>query len=205
MLAVIRILKKLDEKQMNYYKIKSSINKLMPTIQLPTHDHIDQISQLNNKYLINNLTDAQKQNGFIRIAYGRDSLTEIINHKEMVIAIAQDNVVGYYLICKTSQIPTLEYQKNKAITLFDTFTIPVDKIGYGCQVCIDEAYRNNGLFTSMLADLVIVVKDKYSHLLCSVSDDNDVSLNAHTSNGWQLLDDMETTNYYIYNTSKTII
>ena len=177
----------------------------MPTIQLPTHDHIDQIRQLNNKYLINHLTDAQKQNGFIRIEYSRDDLMAIIDHQEIVVAVEDDTVVGYYLIGKRSNTPLLDYQKNKALSLFDTNAIAFDKVGYGCQVCIDKAYRNNGLFKSMLEGLVNVVADKYSYLLCSVSDDNDVSLNAHTTNGWKLIDDLETTNYYIYNTSKTII
>lgn len=113
--------------------------------------------------------------------------------------------MGYYLIGKTSNLPTLAMQKNKAMALFDTHGIPFDKIGYGCQVCIEESYRNTGLFKAMLSTLTNLVKNKYSHLLCSVSDDNTVSYKTHTNNGWKLIDSFETTNFFIYQTNSSII
>lgn len=175
------------------------------TIQFPTYDHIDQIRQLNSKYLITHLTDAQKQSGFIRIEYDRDDLQQIIANKEIVIATNGENVIGYYLIGRKSGKAALDYQKNKAKSLFDTNEIPFDKIGYGCQVCIDEAYRNNGLFAQMLNALSNATKAKYSYLLCSVSDDNIVSLKTHTTNGWQLLESFETAKFFILKTHKPII
>ena len=54
-------------------------------IQLPTYEYIDQILILNRKYLITQLPDNQKQNGFIRIAYTRDNLRKIITAGEIVI------------------------------------------------------------------------------------------------------------------------
>jgi L-amino acid N-acyltransferase YncA len=174
---------------------------LVTTILLPTHKHINQIRQLNYKYLIDNLTDIQKQNGFVRIAYESENLMEIINNKEIVIALDNNVVVGYYLIGKTSEIPTLNYQKNKAIYLCENHNIPFDSIGYGCQVCIDEEYRNKGLFKSMIENLSAIVGNKYSHLLCSISEDNNVSLKSHTNNGWQLIDSLEKTKFLIYQTN----
>ena len=175
------------------------------TIQIPTYNHIDQIRQLNSKYLITHLTDTQRQNGFIRIEYDRDDLQQIIAKKEIVIATNGEKVIGYYLIGRKSGKAALDYQKNKANSLYDTNEIAFAKIGYGCQVCIDEAYRNNGLFGQMLNTLTNQVKDKYTHLLCSVSDDNIVSMKTHETNGWQLLDSFETTKFFIYKTHKPTI
>jgi hypothetical protein len=177
----------------------------MATIQIPTYDHIDQIRQLNSKYLITHLTDAQKQNGFILIKYDQDDLQQIIANKEIVIATNGEKVIGYYLIGRKSGKAALDYQKNKANSLFDTNEIPFSKIGFGCQVCIDDAYRNNGLFGQMLNTLTNQVNNKYSHLLCSVSDDNIVSMKTHITNGWQLIDTFETTKFFIYKTHKPII
>jgi GNAT superfamily N-acetyltransferase len=168
------------------------------TIQIPKYDHIDQIRQLNSKYLITHLTNAQRQNGFIRIVYDRDDLQQIIANKEIVIATSGEKVIAYYLIGKRSGKAALDYQKNKANSLFDTNEIPFDQIGYGCQVCIDVAYRNNGLFGQMLNALFNIAKAKYTHLLCSVSDDNIVSLKTHETNGWQLIDSFESTKFFIY-------
>lgn len=175
------------------------------TIQFPTYDHIDQIRQLNSKYLITHLTEAQKQKGFIRIEYDRDDLQHIIANKEIVIATYGVKVIGYYLIGRKSGKAALDYQRNKANSLFDTIEIPFANIGYGCQVCIEEAYRNNELFLQMLNTLSNSAKDKYTHLLCSVSEDNIVSMKTHTANGWKLIDTFETTKYFIYKTHKPII
>jgi len=177
----------------------------MAVIQIPTYEHIDQIRQLNSKYLITHLTDAQKQNGFIRIEYDRDDLQQIIENKEIVIATNGEQVIGYYLIGRKSGKAALNYQRNKAKSLFDTNEIPFAKIGYGCQVCIDEAYRNNGLFAQMLNTLTNQVKDKYTHLLCSVSDDNIISMKTHITNDWQLIDTFEATKFFIYKTHKPTI
>ena len=174
-------------------------------IHLPTYEYIDQILILNRKYLITQLPDNQKQNGFIRIAYTRDDLAKIIAAREMVIATEQNRVIGYYLIGRKSGDPALDYQKNKARSLFDTHQIPFDKIGYGCQVCIEERYRNNGFFGQMLQALTQMVKTKYSHLLCSVSDDNAVSLQVHINNGWKLIGELEVPRFFIYHTQRPII
>jgi len=158
------------------------------SIQLPNESHIQQIKMLNKKYLITYLTEVQKQKGFIRIKYSDDDIRRIIDNKEIVIALNNDSVIGYYLIGRTSQNNDLEYQKNKAANLFETHNILFDKVGYGCQVCIDEKFRNNGFFREMLNILFDVVKNKYSHMLCSISESNTASLKTHITNGWQLVD-----------------
>lgn len=170
----------------------------MITIQIPTYENIDQIRQLSGKYLIVNLTETQKKNGFIRIEYDRNDLKQIIENKEIVVATNGEKIIGYYLIGRKSDKDALDYQKNKANNLFDTNEIPFAKIGYGCQVCIDEEYRNNGFFAQMLNALSNTVKDKYTHLLCSISNNNVVSMETHAKNGWQFIDEFEITNFYIY-------
>lgn len=151
------------------------------------------------------MTDFQKQSGFIRIEYDIDDLQKIITNNEIVIATDKEKVIGYYLIGRKSSKIELNYQKNKAFSLFETTEIPFESIGFGCQVCIDENYRNNGLFGRMLNTLVDGVKEKYSHLLCSVSDDNVISLKTHIGNGWQLLDSFENIKYFIYKIHNPII
>lgn len=172
----------------------------MTSILFPTHNDIDQIRSLNDKYLVSHLTEVQKQSGFIRIEYDTDDLQRIITNKEIVIATIYDKVIGYYLIGRKSGKAALDYQKNKAISFASNET-SFNNIGYGCQVCIDEAFRNNGLFKEMLIALTNEVKDKYSLLLCSVSNDNIVSMKTHLNNGWQVIDNFEATEFLIYNTT----
>ena len=175
------------------------------TIEIPTLEDIEQIRNLNQKYLITHLTDTEKQGGFIRIEYTESELKKIIEAKEIVVAKDENRVVGYYLIGRKSDSVALTYQHNKAREITWEKPITTDKIGYGCQVCIETNYRNNGLFADMLIDLTNLVKNKYSYLLCSVSDDNLVSYNSHINNGWILIDSMNKTKYLIYNSHKSKI
>lgn len=163
-------------------------------IIIPTYEYIQQILALNSRYLISHLNNEQKEGGFIRIEYTRDNLQKIIAEKEIVIALKNNVITGYYLIGRKSEETTLDYQKNKAMFLDTRFS----GIGYGCQVCIEEAYRNNGLFGQMLRALVDAVRHKYTHLLCSVSVENIVSMKTHLNNGWQVIEHSETTNFLLY-------
>lgn len=173
-------------------------------IILATLSHIDQIIALNRKYLITQLSNnEQLQNGFVRIAYNREELQLIIANKEIVIAVDNEMIVGYYLIGRKSGSPALAYQRNFALTINEGMAI--NTIGYGCQVCIDESYRNNGLFAQMLQILVSQVKVKYNYLLCSVSNANLASLNTHLNNGWKTMGTIENTNYLLLTTHHQII
>lgn len=175
------------------------------TIEIPTLEDIKQIRNLNQKYLITHLTDTEKQGGFIRIEYSESELKKIIEAKEIVVAKDENKIVGYYLIGRKSDSVALTYQHNKAKEITWESPIITDKIGYGCQVCIETNYRNSGLFTSMLIELTKNVKNKYAYLLCSVSDDNVISMNAHRNNGWKIIESAEPTKYLTYNTHQSAI
>jgi hypothetical protein len=165
-------------------------------IILATSYHIDQIISLNRKYLITQLSNEQLQNGFIRIAYNREEFEIIIENKEIVIAVDNEMIVGYFLIGRMSGNPALEQQKNKAIDLINTFNISFDKIGFGCQVCIENEYRNIGLSRQLLNFLLTYLDVKYSYLLSTISNENLTSLQNSTKIGWEILEPKS--NYYIY-------
>lgn len=176
----------------------TSSNNQSINIRLAKKSDIDAIQKLNSKYLITHLTDAQKQNGFIRIEYDREDLLQIIVNKEIVIATNEEEIIGYYLVGRKSNKTTLDYQRKKALTLFDTHAIPFDKIGYGCQVCLDEHYRSFGLSKAMMVELKKLLVEKYDYLLSTISADNKVSLQNSTKIGWQLIDEFEKPTFYLY-------
>jgi hypothetical protein len=169
-------------------------------IRPATLDDIDAIIRLNKKFLIGNVEGTDRKSGFIRIEYTNVELERVVINNDIVVSENNNFIVGYYLIGKTSESHSLEYQKIKARNLLNTHKISFEKVGYGCQVCIDEVFRSNGLFNKMLFAVSNEVKGKYSHLLCSVSDENSVSMKTHLNNGWKIIDSFETRNYLIYQT-----
>jgi len=164
------------------------------TIQVPTYDHIEEIRELNNKYLITNLTEKEKQNGFLRIEYDQKDLQLIIANEEIIIATNEDKVIGYYLIGRKSGKVALDSQKNIATRLLETYNIPFEQIGYGAQRCVNENYRGNGISYQMLSKLCQVVKFKYPILLGFVSIENVVSLKTNLHDGWKQYE----SNFYIF-------
>lgn len=156
------------------------------------------ISLLNNKYLFENVTQAELLNGFIKVQYSSKQLSEIIKAAEIAVAKVNDNLIGYYLIGGSSDNELLVYQQLAAGRFAKSKSIDVFKIGYGVQICIDAPYHNKGLFSNMLHELVNNVSHKYDYLLCSVSDENSKSLKIHLKSGWELFEQFEGKNILIY-------
>ena len=171
-------------------------------ISFPKIEHLEQLVQLNRKFLINNLSPEQREKGFIRIKYSKEDFERIITNQEIVVAFNFEDVVAYYMIGRISSTKKLDYQKNIAKKVAEKFNYIEDRIGYGCQVCIDKDFRHYGLFKNMLIALTSKLDTKYDFLLCSISDNNIASLKAHKKNGWEFVDKNETTNFFLYDILK---
>lgn len=173
------------------------------TIKCPEVEHIEQLIILNSKYNYQHLSQEELVRGFIRIPYTYEQFQRLIEQKEITVALFNNQVVGYYLVGKHTQNPTLEYQIQKAKQIERIHQIDFERIGYGCQVCIETEFRNMNLFADMLSILVMLVRYKYDILLCSISDYNPASLRAHQKNNWKFYDKENSTNF-LYHQIKEI-
>ena len=180
----------------NLQKIATQV--IMIKIHFPTLDQIDEIRKLNQKYLISHLTDKELQGGFIRIEYNTNDFMQIVNSNEIVVATNEDRIVAYYLVGRKSESPALMYQRNKAISLFNSHSIQYERIGYGCQVCIDKSYRNNGISRKMLNLLLTKLISKYDYLLSTISPENIISLQNSRKTGWAVIDEKESPTFYLF-------
>lgn len=168
-------------------------------IRLANQNDLEGIMNFHNHHLFENI-NGNISSGFIRIKYDGFHLTKIIDEQEMVIALSGSMIIGYYLIGKKADNDKLKYQILKAKELVrKNESVAYKNIGYGCQVCINEGYRNQGVFDLMLNKLRGLVGEKYNYLLCSVSDTNVISLKRHLKSGWIIADYAEPNNYLIYN------
>lgn len=163
----------------------------------PKIEHLDKLVELNKKFLVDNLDPIQRERGFIRIEYSKEDFERIVKAGEIVVAYNFDDIIAYYLIGKAATTNQIDYQKEMASKIATSKNIPYEKIGYSCQVCISKDFRQLGLFRNMLNMLSTSVKDKYSHLLCSISEKNIASLKAHKKNGWQFVYKTEKTSFFI--------
>lgn len=170
----------------------------------PQKEHLDKLVELNNKFLVDNLDPIQREHGFIRIKYSKEDFKRIVKAGEIVVAFNFDDIIAYYLIGKTATTDQIDYQKEMAKKISSLKNIPYNKIGYSCQVCISKDFRQLGLFINMLNMLSNSVKDKYSHLLCSISEKNIASLKAHTKNGWKFVEKTEKTDFFLFSIPESL-
>ena len=170
----------------------------MAAILLAGPEHIDQIVSLNKRYLLTNLPKGKTGKGFIRIEYSEAEILEIIRNGEIAIALSGTKVQGYFLIGKRTDNPRLEYQRKGALSLSGMIGASFEKIGYGCQVCIDENYRGLGLYKDMISFIAEKVNGKYDFLLSTISTENRISLQNSLAIGWKPINSSKEFDFYIY-------
>ncbi len=160
-------------------------------VRQPTIDDIEQIIRLNSKYFYPYPSDVQIETGYLGKLYKAEELRQIIEEREIIIAADNKNLKGYYLIGRKEDKDSSVYLRNESLSLNDESGNPLSCIAYPTQVCIDEAYRNQGLFGKMLNALCFEIREKYKNILCSVSEKNIVSIKAHEKYGWEMINTFE--------------
>lgn len=168
----------------------------MIQIILPSYDRIIEIRSLNDRHLMDCLDENERHSGFVRVRYSCEDIRKIIDEKEIVIAIQDDEVIGYYLIGKKSDNLLLQYQKEMVESLVERHKIPNCAIGFGAQAIIERQYRGMNLLSLMLEKLLELLNNKYQMLFSSVTKINANALSAHLKGGYQILDE-DDTKYFV--------
>jgi L-amino acid N-acyltransferase YncA len=151
---------------------------------------LDGILILQKANLARGLAAAEIQSqGFVTVDHTYEQLQNLNNHKKHVIAKDGEKVVGYVLaMTKQSrqEIPILvpmfdifdavEY-KRKKITEYNYLVVG--------QVCVDKAYRGQGIFDNCYAAYKKFYSDTYDFAITEIANTNQRSLNAHFRIGFK--------------------
>jgi hypothetical protein len=173
-------------------------------LDIATTNDILSILQLQDLYLVANLSDEEKKHGFVTTPFSVAQLTFVINNQGLFIAKENNNVVAY-IVAESwaffSQYPIFEYM----ITLLPTirfldydFTTE-NSFQYG-PICIHKDYRGKGLINLLFEFMRIHVSKKYPLSLTFINKINVPSMMAHTKKlKWNLVGDFQFNNneYFI--------
>jgi len=136
------------------------------------------------------LTIEERQTqGFVTVNHSYDQLKSLNDFEKHIVAKENDNVIGYLLaMTKKSQfvIPIL-------VPMFDAFgsilyeNKKVADYNYMVvgQVCIDKAYRGQGILDKCYAAYKECHSDKYDFAITEIARENLRSLNAHKRIGFK--------------------
>ncbi len=156
-----------------------------------------EILALHRKNLVSNLSELERQNGFLSIDFKDDFHLAAINENlALMVAVQENLVVGY--VCATTQeysqeIPLLKY----IMSLYPEIMFHGQPLSnyrsfwYG-PVCVATAYRGSGILQGLFQALLAQVATRFNAGVAFVVNDNLRSLRAHTQKlGMEMLKEFE--------------
>jgi L-amino acid N-acyltransferase YncA len=132
---------------------------------------------------IGNLSDAERQDGFLSVKFTRRQFEEMASHVGVIIAAAESGLAGY--LCASS------CEFNRSFPLLAAMMRQFDAIDYRGRsltssrvfiygpVCIDRSYRGRGLLRGLYETLLQEVVGRYDIGVAFVAGDNPHSLLVH--------------------------
>jgi L-amino acid N-acyltransferase YncA len=151
---------------------------------------LEGILSLQKRNLPSSLTnDEIQRQGFVTVDHSYEQLARLNDHEKHVIAKENEKVIGYLLaMTKRSRldIPILI----PMFELFDTISFDNRKISeYDYlvvgQVCIDKAWRGQGILDHCYAAYRDYYRTKYDFAITEIAATNLRSLNAHKRIGFK--------------------
>ena len=155
-----------------------------------TDQHLHQILQLQKVNLPKNISIQEyEQEGFVTVDHDFDTLKKMNAPYPHIIALNEEEVVGYALVMLQSikddieilkpmfeQIDNIHY-KSKPIADGKYFVMG--------QVCVAKAYRRQGVFYRMYEELKRTTQNHFDMVVTEVSSHNVRSLKAHQKQGFE--------------------
>jgi hypothetical protein len=178
------------------------------------NNDIEGVLALQEKYLVSNLSEVEKKNGFVTTPFTIVQLKNVISKEELFLAKDSGHVVAYIFSGSWSffeEWPIFVYMSSLFKNLqFQNFEITTqNSFQYG-PVCIDKAYRGKGLINELFELMRIHLSEKYPLSLTFINKNNIPSQRAHTEKlKWTIIGDFEFNNnqYHIlaYDMSKSCL
>ena len=164
--------------------------------------HIVGILALQELYLVTNLSDEEKQAGFVTTRFTIDQLQDIISQQGLFVAIDKDVLVAYIFGGDWdfySQWPIFKHMITYFPDLdFKNFDInTTESFQYG-PICIHEDYRGNGLIKPFFEFMRKEMVKRFPLSLTFINKKNIPSLRAHTTKlNWETIGEFEyNSNHY---------
>ncbi len=155
------------------------------TIKQATIEDIEAIMQLQEKYHVSNLTEVEKQTkGFVTMKVTHEQFTHLTSNGGVFIAITKSGQLAAYALTSDwayySQWAIIQEMEslladfsleNVAITTKNSFQ-------YG-PVCIDEAFRGQGILEQLFKAIQETYAPKYAFAITFINKQNERSMRAH--------------------------
>lgn len=168
----------------------------MITYTLSTsEEELKQILNLQQRNLPGSVSEAeQKTEGFVTVKHDLELLKAMHDTCPHILAKDGDTVVGYALSMHPDFGEQIEVLKPMFKEIYTILKAPQpmpqhvrhNYIVMG-QICIDKAYRKQGVFRNLYATMKAQLSPTFSAIITEVDATNERSLNAHCAVGFEEL------------------
>jgi hypothetical protein len=156
-------------------------------VRLATTDDLGNILKLQEKYHVDNLSEAEKlEKGFVTTRFTTAQLTELIEQKGAFIAVTETEELMGYALSGTweffsqwaifpfmlTRLPDIRYQNVELTTQ--------NSCQYG-PVCIDGAYRGKDVLKQLFDAVLTHYEARFPFICTFINAKNERSAKAHTT------------------------
>ncbi|MFD2247313.1 GNAT family N-acetyltransferase [Pontibacter ruber] len=159
-------------------------------------EDIESVLALQSLYLYDNLSEEERQEGFVTTPFTTEQLEQIIEREGLFIATDKEQIVAYAFAGGWdyfSQWPIFPYMTSRFPSLhFKDFDISTENSFQYGPVCIDIPYRGSGLLNNLFEYMRRQMVVKYPLSVTFINQVNKRSLNAHVNKlGWTVIDEFD--------------
>jgi len=167
------------------------------TIRNAEPNDINALMRLNQKWQRSKLEDLK--NGFVGAGFSRETFTELINRRQVIVTDFQSQIVGYYLLNNFSKEGIIGLHEDFVHMLKQKGKIAKDaNICVGGQVVVDTEFMGSGIRALMLHNLVANMQGKCDFLFATIAKDNPRSFTANIRDGWTVVDEDDSLFFVVY-------
>jgi hypothetical protein len=163
-------------------------------------EDIPGVLALQEKYLYRNLSEIERESGFVTTPFTVEQIEEILKQNGLFVAENEAGKIISYAFAGSwnyfeqweifnvmvSRFPQLSFN-GKEITTENSFQ-------YG-PVSIDKEYRGRGVLNLIFEEMRLEFLKKYPLSITFINKVNAISLHAHTKKlGWEIIDEFEFNN-----------
>lgn len=164
--------------------------------RIGTITDIPAVLALQEKYLFRNMSEKEREQGFVTTPFTPSQIELIITQNGLFIAENDEKVIVSYVFAADwryfsqweifnymiSRFPKLSFQGVK-ITSQNTFQ-------YG-PICIDMKYRRIGVMNIIIEKMRLEFVKRFPISVTFINQLNEISAHAHKKMGWEVIDNFE--------------
>ena len=168
----------------------------MITTRIGTITDITEVLALQEKYLFINMTEEERENGFVTTPFTVSQIEAIITQNGLFVAENDEKAIVSYVFAAdwgyfaqweifnymVSRFPKLSFHGSE-ITTENTFQ-------YG-PICIDLEYRGIGVMSLIIEEMRVEFVKRFPISVTFINQVNEISTHAHKKIGWEIIDRFE--------------